>query len=196
MKEKIGQLNQLSAPKDDAGKERLKNRIRSGGVGSVILAFSSTAGNDEQRDTEVDVYNELQRVAVEESNSGIPVIFGRDVIHGHRTVMPIPLASAGSFNPKLVEQCYDCVAAEAANDGVQWTFSPMVDVCHDPRWGRIIEGPGEDPYLASVMASAIVKGFQGDDYSQKDRVAACVKHYLGYGASEGGRDYHRTELSD
>ena len=196
LKEKIGQLNQLSAPKDDAGKERLKNRIRSGGVGSVILAFSSTAGNDEQRDTEVDVYNELQRVAVEESNSGIPVIFGRDVIHGHRTVMPIPLASAGSFNPKLVEQCYGCVAAEAANDGVQWTFSPMVDVCHDPRWGRIIEGPGEDPYLASVMASAIVKGFQGDDYSQKDRVAACVKHYLGYGASEGGRDYHRTELSD
>lgn len=196
LKEKIGQLNQLSAPKDDAGKERLKNRIRSGGVGSVILAFSSTAGNDEQRDTEVDVYNELQRVAVEESNSGIPVIFGRDVIHGHRTVMPIPLASAGSFNPKLVEQCYACVAAEAANDGVQWTFSPMVDVCHDPRWGRIIESPGEDPYLASVMASAIVKGFQGDDYSQKDRIAACVKHYLGYGASEGGRDYHRTELSD
>ena len=196
LKEKIGQLNQLSAPMDDAGKERLKNRIRGGCVGSVILAFSSTAGNDEQRDTEVDVYNELQRVAVEESNSGIPVIFGRDVIHGHRTVMPIPLASAGSFDPELVEQCYACVAAEAANDGVQWTFSPMVDVCHDPRWGRIIEGPGEDPYLASVMAAAIVKGFQGDDYSQKDRVAACVKHYLGYGASEGGRDYHRTELSD
>jgi len=111
-------------------------------------------------------------------------------------VMPIPLASAGSFNPELVEKCYACVAKEAANDGVHWTFSPMVDVCHDPRWGRIIEGPGEDPYLAAEMSRAIVKGFQGEDYSQKDRVAACVKHYLGYGASEGGRDYHRTELSD
>ena len=196
LKEKIGQLVQLSAPVDDAGKERLKNRIRNGSVGSVILAFSSTAGNDAQRDTEVEVYNELQRVAVEESRMGIPVIFGRDVIHGHRTVMPIPLASAGSFNPELVEECYACVAKEAANDGVQWAFSPMVDVCHDPRWGRIIEGPGEDPYLASVMSRAIVKGFQGEDYSQKDRIAACVKHYLGYGASEGGRDYHRTELSD
>ena len=196
LSEKIGQLVQLSAPKDDAGKERLKNRIRNGNVGSVILAFSSTAGNDAQQDTQVEVYNELQRVAVEESRMGIPVIFGRDVIHGHRTVMPIPLASAGSFNPELVEKCYACVASEAANDGVQWAFSPMVDVCHDPRWGRIIEGPGEDPYLASVMSHAIVKGFQGEDYSQKDRLAACVKHYLGYGASEGGRDYHRTELSD
>jgi len=196
LKEKIGQLVQLSAPMDDAGKERLKNRVRNGGVGSVILAFSSTAGNDAQRDTEVEVYNELQRVAVEETRMGIPVIFGRDVIHGHRTVMPIPLASAGSFNPELVEECYTYVAKEAANDGVQWAFSPMVDVCHDPRWGRIIEGPGEDPYLASTMSHAIVKGFQGVDYSQKDRIAACVKHYLGYGASEGGRDYHRTELSD
>ena len=196
LKEKVGQLVQLSAPMDHEGKEKLKNRIRNGSVGSVILAFSSTAGNDAQRDTEVEVYNELQRVAVEESRMGIPVIFGRDVIHGHRTVMPIPLASAGSFNPDLVEECYTCVAKEAANDGVQWAFSPMVDVCHDPRWGRIIEGPGEDPYLASVMSSAIVKGFQGEDYSQKDRIAACVKHYLGYGASEGGRDYHRTELSD
>ena len=196
LKEKIGQLVQLSAPMDYEGKEKLKNRIRNGSVGSVILAFSSTAGNDAQRDTEVEVYNELQRVAVEESRMGIPVIFGRDVIHGHRTVMPIPLASAGSFNPDLVEECYTCVAREAANDGVQWAFSPMVDVCHDPRWGRIIEGPGEDPYLASVMSSAIVKGFQGEDYSKKDRIAACVKHYLGYGASEGGRDYHRTELSD
>ena len=196
LNEKIGQLVQLSAPIDEAGKERLKNRIRNGNVGSVILAVSSTAGNDAQRDTEVEVYNELQRVAVEESRMGIPVIFGRDVIHGHRTVMPIPLASAGSFNPELVKKCYACVAKEAANDGVQWAFSPMVDVCHDPRWGRIIEGPGEDPYLASVMAHAIIKGFQGEDYSQKDRLAACVKHYLGYGASEGGRDYHRTELSD
>ena len=196
LKEKIGQLVQLSAPKDDEGKERLKCRIRSGGVGSVILAFSSTAGNDAQRDTEVEVYNELQRVAVEESPTGIPVIFGRDVVHGHRTVMPIPLASAGSFDPELVEKCYSFVAKEAASDGVHWTFSPMVDVCHDPRWGRIIEGPGEDPHLASEMSRAIVKGFQGEDYSRKDRVAACVKHYLGYGASEGGRDYHRTELSD
>lgn len=196
LKEKIGQLVQLSAPIDHAGKEKLKNRIRNGNVGSVILAFSSTAGNDAQRDTEVEVYNELQRVAVEESRMGIPVIFGRDVIHGHRTVMPTPLASAGSFNPDLVEECYTCVAREASNDGVQWAFSPMVDVCHDPRWGRIIEGPGEDPYLASVMSRAIIKGFQGEDYAQKDRIAACVKHYLGYGASEGGRDYHRTELSN
>ena len=194
--EKVGQLVQISAPRDEAGKERLKSRIRNGNVGSVILAFSATAGNDAQQDTQVEVYNELQRVAVEESRMGIPVLFGRDVIHGHRTVMPIPLASAGSFNPELVEKCYAAVACEAANDGVQWAFSPMVDVCHDPRWGRIIEGPGEDPYLASAMSRAIIRGFQGEDYSEKDRLAACVKHYLGYGASEGGRDYHRTELSD
>lgn len=195
LQEKIGQLVQLSAPADEAGKQRLKNRIRNGGVGSVILAFSATAGNDAQRDTEVELYNELQRVAVEESRMGIPMLFGRDVVHGHRTVMPIPLASSCSFRPELVEACYACVAREAANDGIHWTFSPVADVCHDPRWGRIIEGPGEDPYLASEMTRAMVKGFQGEDYGQPDRLAACVKHYLGYGASEGGRDYHRTELS-
>lgn len=195
LREKIGQLNQVSAPLDPEGKERLKKRIRNGEVGSVILAFSATAGNDKQRDTEVEVYNELQRTALEESRLGIPVIFGRDVIHGHRTVMPIPLASAGSFNPELVENCYDSVALEAANDGVHWTFSPMVDVCHEPRWGRIIEGAGEDPYLASRMSEAIVRGFQGQDYSREGKLAACVKHYLGYGWSEGGRDYFRTEIS-
>lgn len=196
LKEKVGQLNQIPAPKDRTDVNWLKEKIRHGEIGSIILAFSETAGNDPQRDTDVEIYNELQRCAVEEGPNGIPLIFGRDVIHGHRTVMPIPLASAGSFDPELVEKCYSCVALEAANDGVHWTFSPMLDVCHDPRWGRIIEGPGEDPYLASVMAKAIVRGFQGEDYSAKGKLAACAKHFLGYGASEGGRDYFRTELSD
>lgn len=196
LREKIGQLNQVCAALDDKGREKLKNQVRSGSVGSVILAFSATAGNDEQHDIDVEFYEELQRIAVEESPNGIPLIYGRDVIHGHRTVMPIPLASACSFDPDLVERCYASVAAEACNDGIHWTFSPMVDVCHDPRWGRIVEGAGEDPYLSSRMAAAIVKGFQGDDYAKRGKLAACVKHYLGYGTSEGGRDYYRTELSD
>lgn len=195
LKEKIGQLNQVTEPTPDT-MEALKERIRKGEIGSVILAATSTAGNDTQQAVIVEMLNELQRCAMEESKSGIPLIFGRDVIHGHHTVYPIPLASACSFHPELVTDSYRCIAKEAANEGIQWTFSPMLDVCHDPRWGRIIEGPGEDPFVGAALAKATVKGFQGDNLADPDSLAACSKHYLGYGYSEGGRDYFRTEISD
>ncbi len=195
LKEKIGQLNQVPQPVE-ANFEETKERIRRGEIGSFILCNSPTAGNEEQQAVMVELLNELQRVAVEESASGIPLIFGRDVIHGHHTVYPIALASACSYDPELVRECYRCIAREAASESVHWTFSPMLDVCHDPRWGRIIEGPGEDPYLASRMAEAMVRGIQGDDLTSDDSMIACAKHYLGYGASEGGRDYFRTEISD
>lgn len=196
LKEKIGQLNQITGPLEEGQLEGIKHAIRNGEVGSIILARSSTAGNDPQGHVNIELYNELQRIAVEESNMKIPMIYGRDVIHGHRTVYPIPLASAAAFNEELLEKCYRDIAVEASADGIHWTFSPMLDLSRDPRWGRIIEGPGEDPYVGAVMARACIKGFQGDDLTKKENIAACAKHYIGYGASEGGRDYHRTEISD
>ena len=196
LKEKIGQLNQITGPLREDQIEGIKTAIRNGEVGSIILASSSTAGNDPQGHVNIDLYNELQKVAVTESRLKIPMIYGRDVIHGHRTVYPIPLASAAAFNSELLETCYRDIAEEAASDGIHWTFSPMLDMCHDPRWGRIIEGPGEDPYVGAQMARACVKGFQGENLKDKKSLAACAKHYIGYGASEGGRDYHRTEISD
>lgn len=195
LKEKIGQLNQVPQPVPE-NLEEVKERIRRGEIGSFILCNSPTAGNDEQQAVMVELLNELQKIAVEESRTGIPIIFGRDVIHGHHTVYPIGLASACSFDPELVKECYRCIAREASSESVHWTFSPMLDVCHEPRWGRIIEGQGEDPYLASRMAEAMVGGLQGNDLSADDTMVACAKHYLGYGASEGGRDYFRTEISD
>lgn len=192
--EKVGQLNQIPSPKEDD--EEIFKRIRNGEIGSFIMSTTAFAGNDGDRATCGELLNKLQKIAVEESRLGIPLIFGRDVIHGHHTVMPIPLGSAASFNEKLVKECYRAVGREAALDGVHWTFSPMLDMSRDPRWGRCVEGPGEDPYLGSKMARAIVEGFQGDDLSEEDSIVACAKHYIGYGASEGGRDYHRTEISD
>lgn len=124
------------------------------------------------------------------------MLFGRDVIHAHKTVFPINLAMAASFNPELLKECYNKIRGEAVYDGVNWTFAPMLDFCHDPRWGRITECQGEDPYLASKMAAAIVNGFQTDSLSSDGAMAACAKHYIGYGASEGGRDYNHTEISD
>lgn len=139
--------------------------------------------------------NLLQRDAMA-TRLGIPVLFGYDVIHGYRTIYPIPLATACSWNPQLVEQASHVAASETRASGTEWVFAPMVDVTHDARWGRIAEGYGEDPYLASVMGSAAVNGFQGTDLSSNDRVAACLKHYVGYGCSEGGRDYTSTDISD
>ncbi len=194
LREKIGQLNQIPSPKAD--EISVIEEIREGKVGSFILATTAHAGNDLTVSPEAQWLDELQRVAVEESRLGIPILFGRDVIHGHHTVLPVPLASAASFDDALVEQCYRCVAKEAARDGVHWTFSPMLDLSRDPRWGRCVEGAGEDPYLASRMAGAIVRGFQGENLQDETSLAACAKHYIGYGASEGGRDYHRTEISD
>ena len=196
LKEKVGQLNQITITSFKNDFDSLKNFIREGNVGSIILASSATAGNDPQGHVNMEFYNELQKIAVEESRMKIPMIYGRDVIHGHRTVYPLPLASAAAFNDSLVEKCYHNIAEEAVSDGIRWTFSPMLDLCHDPRWGRMVEGPGEDPYVGARVAEACVKGFQGDDLTAKDSIVACAKHYLGYGASEGGRDYFRTEISD
>lgn len=196
LKEKIGQLNQIPEPNNDKEVEQYKEKIRNGEIGSIILASSATAGNDAQKYANTELLNELQRVAVEESPNGIPIIYGRDVIHGHRTVYPVPLASASSFNEMLVQKCYRNIAEEASEDGIHWTFSPMLDLSRDPRWGRIIEGPGEDPYLGAIMGEACIKGFQGENLFDESSIVACAKHYIGYGASEGGRDYHRTEISD
>ena len=126
---------------------------------------------------------------------GIPIIFGYDAIHGFRTVYPISLGQACSWNPELVEKACAVTAQEARMSGVDWTFSPMIDVARDPRWGRVAEGYGEDPYTNGVFAAASVRGYQGDDMSAEDRIAACLKHYIGYGASEAGRDYVYTEIS-
>lgn len=196
LREKIGQLNQIPEPQSVEQIEDYKRMIRKGEIGSIILASSATAGNDTQHNVRVTLCNELQKVAVEESPNHIPIIYGRDVIHGHHTVYPIPLASAASFNEELVEKCYRNIAEEATADSIHWTFSPMLDMSRDPRWGRVIEGPGEDPVVGAKMGRACIKGFQGEDLSNEDSMVACAKHYVGYGASEGGRDYHRTEISD
>ena len=196
LREKVGQLNQVTGPLRASQVDDLKASIRKGEIGSLILASSATAGNDPQGHVNVALYNELQRVAVEESPNHIPMLYGRDVIHGHRTVYPIPLANAAAFHDELTEKCYRNIAKEASADGIQWTFTPMLDLCHDPRWGRVIEGPGEDPYVGACMARAVVRGFQGDNLADENSMVACAKHYIGYGASEGGRDYHRTEISD
>ncbi|MDD5035590.1 MAG: glycoside hydrolase family 3 N-terminal domain-containing protein [Methylococcaceae bacterium] len=198
--EKIAQLTQTFVYDDI--REPVKSNIRKQGLGSRILALSNLAGNVTERIAEVEDLNELQRVAVEESRLGIPLLHGRDVIHGHRTVFPIPLAMAASWDPALVEEAFAISAREAASAGVHWTFAPMLDIGRDPRWGRIIEGFGEDPYLAARMASVAVRGIQGPKSEEggppfaPDRLLACAKHYIGYGAAEGGRDYNTAEISD
>ena len=195
LREKIGQVTQVALIGDI---EVIKEKIRRGEVGSLILAGDAYAGHSNYS-TKVEMLNELQRIAVEESPHGIPVINGKDIIHGHNTGFPIPLACAASYNMDLVEKSFAAAGREAASDGVHWSFAPMMDIARDPRWGRVIEGAGEDPYLDGKCAAAAVKGFQGEkleDMADEGKIVACAKHYVGYGASEGGRDYHRTEISD
>lgn len=184
VEEKFGQLQQLDGLADGSYRPEHLDLIRKG-------LLSSTLNVRGARRT-----NELQRIAVEESRLRIPVLFAFDVIHGYRTIFPIPLAEACSWDPKIVERAASIAAAEASAAGVRWTFAPMVDIARDPRWGRIAEGAGEDPYLGSVMARARVHGFQGDDYSVPDKVLACAKHWAAYGAAEGGRDYNTTDVSE
>lgn len=176
--EKIGQMWQISGKID--GAEAI---IRNGGVGS----FLNVVGEDAR---------ELQRIAVDESRLGIPLIFGRDVIHGFRTIFPIPLGQAATFDPAVVREGARVAAREAAALELHWTFTPMLDIARDPRWGRIAEGCGEDPYLTAQMGVAMVEGFQGEDLSDPERIAACLKHYVGYGAAEGGRDYNTTWIPE
>ena len=178
--EKIGQMNQISAGGDVTN---YAESLRKGQVGSIL--------------NEVDPVkiNEFQRIAVEESRLGIPLLVGRDVIHGFHTVYPIPLGLAATFDPTLVEEGARVAAVEASAQGVRWTFSPMLDIARDPRWGRIAEGSGEDPYLDARMAEAMVYGYQGRT-ADSTSIAACIKHFVGYGAAEGGRDYNSTFLTE
>jgi beta-glucosidase len=190
LEEKIGQTNQLMRMEESD-----KDDIRKGRVGSSIFASSAWAGKDQPESAQVEMSNEFQRVAVTESRLGIPLLLARDVIHGHRTVFPIPLGQAAAWDPDLVEQGAAIAAKEATADGIKWFFTPMLDIARDPRWGRVAEGYGEDPYLASLNAAASVRGYQGTNMADPEKVAACAKHYAGYGLSEGGRDYDRVEVS-
>ena len=181
--EKIGQMSQLQAGCGHIP-EHLADDIRQGLVGSVL------------NEVNVDVVNELQRISVEESRLGIPLLIGRDVIHGFKTVFPIPLGLAASWDPDLIEQSCRVSAQEAASCGVNWTFAPMIDISRDPRWGRIAESLGEDPYLCETLGTAMVKGFQGKELSDKGSIAACAKHFAAYGAAEAGKDYNTANVPE
>ena len=180
LEEKLGQMNQLS-PWDF---EELAARIRKGEVGSILNVV-----NPEE-------INKIQKIAVEESRLGIPILVARDVIHGYKTIFPIPLGQAATFNPEIAEQGARVAAIEASADGIRWTFAPMIDVSRDPRWGRIAESCGEDPYLNAVMGTAMIKGYQGDSLNDPTAIAACAKHFVAYGAAEGGRDYNSTFIPE
>lgn len=178
LEEKIGQMNQVS------GGLQFKDEIAKGNVGSILNVVDPVE------------INAVQRVAVEESRLGIPILVSRDVIHGFRTIFPIPIGLASTFNTDIVEQGARIAAIEATASGVRWTFSPMLDIARDPRWGRVAEGSGEDTYLDSQMGVAMVKGYQGENLSDPTCMAACIKHFVGYGAAEGGRDYNTTMISE
>ena len=184
LEEKLGQLQQLDGNADGRARPEHLELIRKGLLGSTLNVRGAK------------LTNELQRVAIEQSRLKIPMIFGFDVIHGYRTIFPVPLGEASSWDPAAVERAASIAAAESRASGVHWTFAPMVDIARDARWGRIVEGSGEDPYLGSAMARARVKGFQGTDYSKPDKVVACAKHWVAYGAAEGGRDYNTTDMSE
>ena len=181
LQEKIGQMNQISTY---GNIEDMSVLIKKGEIGSIL--------------NEVDPVrvNALQRVAVEESRLGIPLLIARDVIHGFKTIFPIPLGQAATFDPSVAEEGARVAAVEASSVGIRWTFAPMIDVARDPRWGRMAEGCGEDAYLTSVMGVAMVKGFQGDSLNSPASIAACPKHFVGYGAAEGGRDYNSTFIPE
>ena len=185
LEEKILQLNQYTLGRN--------NNVNN--VGEEVKKVPSEIGSLIYFDINPELRNSMQKKAMEESRLGIPIIFGYDAIHGFRTIYPISLGQACSWNPGLVEQACAVSAQEARMSGVDWTFSPMIDVARDPRWGRVAEGYGEDPYTNGVFAAASGRGYQGDDMSAENRMAACLKHYVGYGASEAGRDYVYTEIS-
>jgi len=190
LEEKVGQLNQVNP-----GPGLHPDMIRQGLLGSVLNASCALAGQSTEELDDVANSNRLQRLA-QEARLKIPLLFGRDVIHGYRTVFPIPLGQAAAFDPDMTEAAASVAAREASSEGIKWTFAPMLDIARDPRWGRIAEGNGEDPLLGARLAAAAVRGYQGSDLSQPDRIVACAKHYAGYGAAEGGRDYEAGEISE
>jgi beta-glucosidase len=186
LEEKIGQMNLLSIGFDVTGpivSKGVDEKIKSGLVGGVFNTFTP------------DAVRKLQEIAVNESRLKIPLLFGYDVIHGHRTIFPINLGLSCSWNPDLIERTARAAAQEASADGLNWVFSPMVDISRDPRWGRVSEGAGEDPYLGSAIARSYVRGYQGENFNHPDGVLACVKHYALYGAAEAGRDYNSVDMS-
>lgn len=183
LSDKLGQFTQVGAA-DWVPGPKADEVIRRGGAGSVLWL------NDTKE------INRLQRIAVEESPAGVPLLFALDVIHGYRTIFPVPLAMAASWDPEVAERAQAVAAREARASGLHWTFGPMIDIARDARWGRIVEGAGEDPCLGAAMAAAQVRGFQGPELGAPDRVVACAKHFAGYGASEGGRDYDPVYLPE
>src|ERR1700674_5428345 len=187
LEEKIGQLVQYSAGQatgPGTGRTDYKDMIARGQIGSLFNVIDTP------------LVNEYQHIAVETSRLHIPLLFGLDVIHGFRTEFPIPLGMASTWDPALVEKASHVAALEASAIGIRWTFSPMVDIARDARWGRIAEGAGEDPYLGAAMAAAYVHGYQGSHLDAPDTMAACAKHFVGYGGAEAGRDYNTTEISE
>jgi beta-glucosidase len=187
LEEKAGQMTQFSIGTPTGpgtGRSGYKEMVANGMVGSILNMSGA-------RDT-----NAMQRIAMEQSRLHIPILFGLDIIHGYRTAFPIPLALAASWNPDLIERTARLAAEEATPGGIRWTFSPMIDIARDARWGRIAESAGEDPYLGSAIAAAYVRGYQGQRLRNSDSMAACSKHYVGYGAAEAGRDYNTAEISE
>jgi beta-glucosidase len=189
LEEKVGQLVQLTfrekSREDSTSLDPvLEQLIRSGGIGSFLNVVGA------------DATGRIQKIALEESRLKIPLLFGLDVVHGYRTIFPIPLAEASTWEPDLVRQAARIAAVEASASGIHWTFAPMVDIARDPRWGRIAEGSGEDPYLGAMMAAARVIGFQSERLDDATSLLACPKHFAGYGAAEGGRDYNTAEISE
>lgn len=186
LKEKIGQLNLATVGFDVTGpllSQDVESKIDAGLIGGVFNTFTPVA------------VRKLQERAIKNTRLHIPLLFGYDVIHGHRTIFPIPLGLSSSWNPNLIEKTASVAALESSADGLHWTFSPMVDISRDPRWGRVSEGAGEDPYLGSVIAKAMVKGYQGNSLRNPANVMACVKHFALYGAAESGRDYNTVDMS-
>ncbi len=181
LQEKIGQMNQLSP---SGSIDEMAGLVKEGKVGSFLNVIDPV------------MVNKVQEIAVKESRLGIPVLMSRDVIHGYKTIFPIPLGQAATFNPQVVEEGARVAAIEASSDGIRWTFAPMIDVSRDARWGRMAESFGEDPYLNAVMGTAMVKGFQGDSLNAPTSIAACAKHFAGYGASEAGKDYNSTFIPE
>ena len=187
VEEKLGQLNQPPGVGNNTGPAAMagsEDQIRRGEIGSYLGTQGAV------------LTCRLQRIAVEQSRLGIPLLFGYDVIHGHRTVFPVPLGESASFDPAEVQHAARVAAIEASAHGIHWTYAPMVDISRDPRWGRVVEGAGEDPYLGSVLAAARVRGFQGEDLRAPDAVLATAKHFVAYGAAEAGRDYNVADISE
>lgn len=181
LQEKIGQMNQMNY---SGNVEEIAGLIKEGKIGSLLNL------------TDPELVNKLHEIALKESRLKIPVLISRDVIHGYKTIFPIPLGQAATFNPEIVEQGARIAAVEASSDGIRWTFAPMVDLSRDPRWGRIAESFGEDPLMNAVMGEAMIRGFQGEKLSDPSAIAACAKHFVGYGAAEAGKDYNSTFIPE